>query len=269
MVWKIFFVITAFILLLFNVMGLTIDVSEMTTSEYLLGFLSVFVEVFVLGIFYSLGWKRQLFSKKTYNLFGILFLINMLVFLIEMGIGTYPDVYVEIQDGLLASIATVIGVIFVGAIFNIGLIPFYIGLVKYKKNFDNLISVEKPCWQLFAMICVISLLGFELSMLMQYANFASYNFIDMSLLVSSLYEILFLIGFAWNKKIFHKLFWQVTAIPYALITLAVPFFVSEAFIQDFPWINLLVTNKLMIVFAIVGTLLFFFILYQYAFKKEV
>lgn len=268
MVWKVFFVIAVLFVVLMNTFGYNSDYTGLSGLQYSIGIIFQVGIAFILGILYSLGWKQQLFSKKSTNIFISVFIISMILCPIASAFQAYPVIYAQVQNSVAAIIGSVIGSSIVAITLNLFLTPFYVGLYKYKKNFDTLSLVDKPYWKILALYIATALTGFVLSALTKYSHFNQYNLIDFFIITSCIYEIIFMIGFAWNIRIFNKLFWQITAIPYMLLTLVTPFFMSDAFNQDFNFKEILSNNPVSMLFTIMLSIVFFFVTYQYAYKEK-
>ncbi len=268
MVWKIFFIISVLVTFLMLLLGYSSDYTGISGLQYFGSLLYNVAIAFVLGLLYSLGWKQQLFSKKSANVFLTILIISMIFNSIVSAFQVYPIIYAQTQNNVIAMAATAIGVLFIVFIENLFLIPFYVGFYNYKKDFESLILVEKPYWRMFSMYCVTLLAAFFVFALTKYTHFTLYNFIDYYAILSCIYEIVFLIGYAWNVRIFNKLFWQITAIPYILLMLMTPFLKSETFNQDYHIKETLTNNPVSIVLTIILHIVFIYIIYQYAYKKE-
>jgi len=268
MIWRIFFIITAILLLLTYIPNYNGDYPNISSLLYSVNILTEISIAFILGIFYSLGWKKQLFSKKSICIFSAIFVFTMVMFAITLALELYPNIYTEIQSTIIAAISCSIVAFIMLAILNLLLIPFYIGLYKYHKNFDSLKLTNKPYWKLFALFNIVTLTSFFVSFLTKFANFSSYNFIDFFAGISCIYEIIYFIGFAWNVKIFNKLFWQITAAPYMLLLCMTPFFISYNFNQDFHYQDAILSNPISIIRTITIYAIYLFIVYQYAYSKK-
>ena len=72
MIWKIFFIITSVLFFMGCVQSVNEDTSTATFLVVLVGLLLIFIVTCVLGVFYSLGWKKQLFPKKSITTFNVL-----------------------------------------------------------------------------------------------------------------------------------------------------------------------------------------------------
>ena len=266
MVWKIFFVIAAFLVCFMGIQSFAEDSSSFSLLQSLAGIVFVFVIACVLGIFYSLGWKQQLFPKKAVNIFIALFILSIISFSMICGFGSYPDIYAETQNALASTIGCLVNFAIFFVIANLFLIPFYVGLFIYKKDIDSLKLVEKPYWKLFALLTVNCAVYYLVYALTKFGHFALYNFIDYIAIFSNVYEAMFIIGFAWNIRIFNRLFWQITAVPYLILTIMTYFFVSDVFNKDFQYKS---NNLVEILTLIIQYVIFIIIIYQYAYKKEV
>ena len=268
MVWKVFFVLSVVVLVLTNFLSYNVEALVPSNLEALSSILLSLAIIFGFGIFYSLGWKQQLFSKKAINVFIAIFIINMLMFPIVTIIQSYSDIMLEVNEPFLALIIAGVMFVMLISIFNLFSIPFYIGLYKYKKNFESLALVQRPCWKLFSFYSILPLLSFTLFALTKWNHFVLYNFVDYFILLSGIYETILLIGFAWNLKIFNKLFWQITSIPYVILTLMSLFWMSDTFNQDFHIKEWAFSNPITVAESVVLMLILFYILYQYAYKRE-
>ena len=267
MVWKVFFVIVIFILILLNILGYTSNYTAIPPLQYII---SLFINIcfaFVLGIFYSLGWKQQLLSKKITNIFIAIFIISMILYPIVSAIQAYPSIYAEIQNREIAIISSIIGTILLASIINILFVPFYIGLYKYKKNFDILSPINKPYWKLFSIYFTAILVSFTIAAFTKFNHFSSYNAIDFFIIFSGVYEILFMIGFAWDVKIFNRLFWQITAILYVILSAITPIYMSNIFNQDFHIKDFFSSNPFAIITSAALYIVYFYMLFNYAYKK--
>lgn len=265
MVWKIFFVLTFLYTFLVSLFGY-LKPTALSSLEYILGLFVMVGIAFVSGVFYSLGWKQQIFSKKSINIFASVFFVGLLLFFVNSTMHVYPEVYNQVQNVTIAIISCAIACIIFAVIVNLLLIPLYIGLCKYNKNFDNLMSVEKPYGKLLSLYCVPVLASFVVAGLTKYSHYGAYNFFDFFSIFSCVYEILFLIGFSWGVKIFNKLFWQITVIPYTLLIIFSPFYKSNMFDQDFR-IKEMLSDPVLIISSVALNLVFIYILSKYAFSK--
>ena len=268
MVWRLFFVITVIIALLMYILALNTDYSSISSFQYFTGELAYVCIALILGVFYSLGWKQKLFSKKSINIFIAVFILSMILSIIDSTVQVYSVFYKQAQNSIQASIASIIASSVYAVIANLFLIPFYIGLYKYKKNFDSLVQVEKTYWKIFALYCIIMLAGCVVSSITKYTHFVLYNIFDYISILSCIYEIMFIIGFAWNVRIFSKLFWQVTAIPYVLLMCLIPFFISDTFNQDFRIKEIIFGNPISIAIVAVICIVFIYVIYMYAYKEK-
>ena len=268
MIWKIFFIITALLLLITNILGYNIGYTGMSNIEYLAGiYISVCI-AFILGLFYALGLKQQIFSKKLIKIFATVFITSIILFLFINTLCTYPFIYWELKSRSLAVIGCIISFAMMFVFTNLFLIPFYIGLYKYNKNFDDFRRAEKPYWKVFSIYCITVFASFILAALIRFTHLLSYNPADYFIIISCIYEILFLIGFAWNKRIFNKLFWQITAAPYIILTITAPFFISDTFNRDFAFKNMILGNYASIIFTVLTYIAFIYIICRYAYSKE-
>ena len=268
MVWKVFFIITTIIIIILNMLGYSSSDCSMSNLEQVAGTLFSIAMTFILGIFYSLGWNQKLFSNKAKNIFTIFFIIGVISFIVSTSIYIFQELSMVEEAYSLVIIGAILGSLILTVFSNIFLIPFYYGLVKYNKVFSDSSIAQKPYWKLFSIFSVVSLFAFILFSLTKVSHFASYNLLDFVMLFSCIYEIIFLIAFAWDKEIFNKLFWKITFIPYVVSLFFIPKYNSELFNQDFN-LQYILNNPAALVEVIIINILFVYVLYKYAFTKEV
>lgn len=267
MVWKVFFVITTILHLWLFMLGLFEEMPSLSYYECFVSILSPIGLTFLIGLFYSLGWKQKLFSTKVKNILTIVFVFCIIDFLVGSSLEAYQIFLEEQQSNEIAIIGGVINFVILAFIANVLLIPFYIGMHKYKKEDDNLTSVQKPYWKLLCFFIIPSLVGTIIFFATKFSHFASYNFLDYFVATSCIYEIIFMIGFAWDKNIFNKLFWKITFVPYIACLFMVPFFNSELFFQDFNC-QFDLDHPVIFAYGIIINILLVYMLYKYTFTKK-
>ena len=111
MVWKIFFVIFAILIMLMNIIGFNSNYSSFTSIQYLVSVLININISFILGIFYSLGWKQQIFSKKVTNILLTLLLLIMVLTTVISAYSAYPIVYAQVQNSTAAMLGSIISIL--------------------------------------------------------------------------------------------------------------------------------------------------------------
>lgn len=267
MFWKFLFVIAAILFFVLDTVAFNIPNSQISSLDSFAGIFLEVMLVIVFGIFYALGWKKQMFSLKVINKAIAVFGIGMFTYLAWMVFGTYKEVVVSLPNPTFAMIVSIVASLIILLITNLFFIPFYIGLCEYKKQIQDLTIVDKPYWKLFAFLCIPPLLAFVCAALLK-NNLLQYNWCDYFVIISGIYETLLLIAFAWNVKIFNKMFWQITAIPYIVLTCLTPFCMSEAFHNDFQIKELLTGDIVSLITSILIFIAYIYILFKYCFAKQ-
>lgn len=270
MIWKIFFFLSTIFLMSANILLCNMDYPNTTSLQYSIAILQTFSMVFITCIFYSLGWKQKLFSKQATNLLITIFILSILAYLVNSALLIFPTLYSQTQNAIVSIIVSIFAMFIITVIISLFLIPFYIGLYKYKKHFDSLLAVDKPYWKMFSIYCIPVLLGFIISAITKYTHFNEYNLFDYCVIFSWIYEICFITGFSWNIKIFNNLFWKITMIPYVLLTISSPFLISDMFNQDYHFKEIIWDNPVSLIFTVVQAIALIYMVYKYAFsiKKQ-
>lgn len=272
MFWKICFVIYSLLFILMVTMGYnTTELDIMSNWASLRGSLEVISIALFLSLFYALGWKKKLFSLKAVNYVLAYFIFGIFLFLTDVGIGAY-DAFIEMQSQQSLPLAAgIFIIIFVLAItfiiFNILVLPFYIGIYKYKKNFETLEDTDKPYWKILTGFALLAYVPFIVQVGLHYKNILLYNSVDYFAILSCIYEIFFLIGFSWNRKPKSAMFWQATCIPYLIGSALTYFYLSPQFKADFPLMNS-PDNFVDITTEVVLFALYAYMLYKYSFRKN-
>lgn len=267
MIWKVFTFLYLILLLIIFVASYQFhDAMVQMGFMDLINFAvtSLFV-MSIIGIFISLGWKKQFFTKN--NLKGILAIIITLMILSV--VSWIPEVYAEIftyyPDKTVASVSTFFAVLINLVVVNLLYLPFYIGLYKYNQRIESFDKIDKPIWKSFALFFVVCILATSVVFLLDYQNWKQYNIYDFLVLFSGVYDIAFIIGFSFDIQILNKMFWKITAIPYVVFSFVMPFFISDALKQKLMWDF---TNIPTVIFMLSASAVVFYALYKYAFAKQ-
>lgn len=277
MVWRILFYIgVIFYVMLGGLSYLYPDtVVENTEISFLFGGIIVsIVYVIILGYFGCLGWNKKIFSLKFTNIIIFILSIFSLGFILLLiaaflqGFLTGSPYAIVSFIGILTGLVIAVGLI--GTIMAIITLPVYMALFKYKKRLEKLENIDNGGWKLFSLFIVLSYVSSLIFLpVFCYKNIMTqYNFWDMLFLLSCIYEILFIIGFAFNKKIFNQLFWKISTFIYVPLVILSSFLSSKQFKNDIFYTSLqhLWTYK---IFLSILTVLFLYILYNYAFTNKV
>ena len=102
--------------------------------------------------------------------------------------------------------------------------------------------------------------------LLDFQNWKQYNIYDFLVIFSGVYDIAFIIGFAFNLQILNKMFWKITAIPYVVSSFVFPFLISDALKQK---LMLDFTNVPTVICMLSAAIIVFYALYKYAFAKQI
>ncbi len=274
MIWKILFIFCALVLAYLQLGGLA---NFMTLAEVniLLGYILSAIVVFILGYFYSLGWNKRLFSLKANNIifsFIVLYIIFSMVMAVISGIT--PIVF-EIKQQTAGTVAD--SSIYLSTIMLLGLSafvlysllysPVIIAFFKYKNRFENLQPVNKPYWKMF----LTFLSGYNITSIIYVllmADFLTINLWDILLIISMVYEIFIMIGFAYNIKFGPQILWKISSVPFVLLSCA-EFFLCSDQVKDLLYFNLILNSYVSLGATVIITVLILYVLYSYAFKTSV
>ena len=273
MFWKVCSVIYSLLFLLMIIFGYSHPILEPSSNFMSLSdtVQTLFIVLF-LALFFALGWKKALFSKKAANYVLGGFILSIFLGLINFGTGAWEgflEGQAETQLPLIAGIFIVALCVAFGFIcLNVLAIPFYIGIYKYKKNIETFDSISKPYWKILTGFSVLAYIPFLIFVGLHYKNIPMYNYVDYFAILSCIYEIFFLIGFSFDRKPKFALFWQITCVPYLIGSALTYFYLSPQFKADFPLINSM-DNFVDIAFDVVVYVLFACMLYKYAFGNNI
>jgi len=215
MIWKILFFIGSGLFVLLNIIGhsnLANDLSEVT---FILNIVFAVVYIIILGYFYALGWNEKVYPNNINKIVIAIFSLSAIFFLYLIGKSFYTT-----------SMLTIIFVVLVVAvIFS----PIYIAMMKYtkKNNFKNANNIFIKIFMLFCVVglssTIVSLFIFKTSNLINFSNIW-----DKWDLVTSIYQSILVVCFAFKKKFFSQLFWKISGIIYLLSWLPTMHFMSAS-----------------------------------------
>lgn len=273
MIWKIFFILLSLLIIYLQIGGIT---STMMLSEFnlALGYIATVIILFVIGYFFSLGWKKRLYSLKANNIIFTLIVLFMLFSIIQAVIGSLPSFVYHLKTTSLGNPSdhsiymTSLLVLSLSAftIYSLLYLPTLIAYFKYKRYYAEMSDVQKPYWKIFLTYFAVAAVvngGY----LLFFTDKTNYNIWDYLMIFTSLIDFLFAIGYAYNIKFGKQIIWKIIAVPYVLLNACIPLCsqdflnISEAYLIKESYSILTIT-----VFIAVAT---FYALYRYAFTKDV
>jgi len=264
--WQVWFVIA---ILVFNSNVFRLNLNNPETLTFIKNFHtnifdlghSILDILSLVGIF-GFAWNKKIFNKKFWKIFLPLIIIFNFIYSL-----TLPLIHLNpFSNESHHHIPTlVLGVIMaISSIFNV---LIYLPLIFYgfKRNnlWDNVEIKTYSRWKIFFIFILFS---------------AVYNYLLLSLHLKSLnlYErfdfavaIILSIGlycFAWNKKFFNKIFWQIFLVAYFVWLIAFFFLFPHSEIM-----NILILNNFSIITTIWAGITFAFgmvALFNYAFRSK-
>ncbi len=274
MFWKILFIFCALVLTYLQFGGLA---NFMTLAEVniLLGYILSAIIVFILGYFFSLGWNKRLFSLKANNIIFSLIVLYMIFSMVMAVISGITPIVFEIKRQTAGTVSD--SSIYLSTIMLLGLSafvlysllysPVIVAFFKYKRRFENLQPVDKPYWKMFlTFLSVYNVTSIIYVLIM--ADFLTSNLWDILLIISMIYEIFMMVGFAYNIKFGQQFFWKITSIPFVILS-CVEFFLCSDQIKDLLYFNLVLNSYVTLAGTIVIAVTMLYALYSYAFKDSV
>lgn len=274
MIWKILFVLTV-LFIAYVCVALVGESVAITDFSAFAGYFLMTVSTLSAGYFYALGWKKRLYSDKANKIiFGVV--CAYILFVVALSVhSAIPVVILGMKRTLVGNVsdhsvywtAFILVTLISFVMYSIMWLPSVVAYFKYKKHNQSFAVVERPYWKLF----ITSF--FVITVLSQLATFFSahrigYNLYDYLVQGSIIIDALFLFGFAYNIKIFNKLFWKIIAVPYILFSIGQFFFCSSAFNNDMK-LELLTSSVVATTSMIAFVLVYFYVLYRYAFTSDV
>ncbi len=268
MIWKIFFVLVTLLFLFLQTGGIvsTFKLSEFSISA---GYILSLFFVFISGFFYSLGWKKRLYSYKAAKgifAFLVLFLISITILAILSGLDMIAfHLKVSGQTDMMPYLMRLI---FVVALVYITMsLPVIFAFFKYKKHYDTLCCVEKPYWKMF--LLYFSLTSFVNNV---YAIFAKgisiYNVWDYIAICMPIIGFFYTVGFAFNIKFGKQILWKVLFIPYVLFLVAEIFLCSDDYLTMVGLQTTKISYSGLVAYALI-LVTFAYACYRYALKDDV
>lgn len=272
MIWKIWFYISVLFLFAINIFDFLSLSNVKLDSEwnYIFGLILFISFALLSGILYGLGWKKKIFSIKMISLIKKFFLLALGCFFVPPLIEEYHNL---INTPDLLPIFVFINMVFVCLLLFLFVLPFillaFISLHKYKKYSEKFCEIGKPYLKFVTCAFLISFLSnFAGVVILKFNHLSVYNFWDYLSLGFLIYQSVFLIGYAFNKKILNKLFWRISGFIYVPCYVASYFLTSDIYKNDtliWQTSSLWSFNILSIVFFI----FFVYILYNYSFDNKI
>lgn len=273
-VWGIIFIVYSALIAYLNFGGL-MSSYQITEMSVVIGWVLIFVYIFVGGFFYSLGWKKRLYSKKASNIIFSFIIATSVLFCVLSVYLSLPQLMAQLRlsagEDALESTLRINAILFASIIyFLIYLVlnmPVICSYFKYKKHYEELKEVKKPYWKLFlTFFAALSLIN--MVFLLLYTDKSQLNIFDYPVMFSGLLDAVILVGYAYNLKMGKKFIWQALMLPYIIFHFLVYSFASE---------HLLMMSKLQLTYESIATLVanvisfvtFFYVYYRYAFTKDV
>lgn len=288
MVWKILFVIYAFIMLFLAFAGLGVENTlRVTTSEAIVNTCIEVVLVFAMIYTFALGWKKRLISENIHKWLFYFSIASLVAVGILLYIHVYTPMYADMilsamKNGMvprnwdfqmLLAMTRIEVLIFVLLALFIIYVPFYLGYYHYSKTMNLLRSAKHSGRKCFAVYAIASYVFIYLAMFFGVAgNIMNFNIFDCMATLSSLYIALGLYGYAFNREILNQTFWRIT-LPICII---IELFPASFFSADFKaavGMSLTQTSPIYMLSSFLMTAVAIFMLYRYTctdvvFKQE-
>jgi membrane protein len=264
MFWK--FVFALYSLALFGI-NLKFAMGESTNSSLniseTLGLITIGVFIFgfsVFALFYTLAAKLKTCSKKFINIsLTALVLTNILT---PMAIMLNNE---SVRNTTTEQIAALLTFIICTILFFIVLSPVYFAFYRLYKNYSFYTEANNRFFNIFALFSLICFYipYFIANLYEAFTDFAGTTSWDILTILCYIYSIIFLTGITFDKRILPKLFWQISALP---------FVIAYIWPEKNDWANIFQDFKVfpvsVNVFIVIMFILFFVMLYKYAFTKE-
>lgn len=274
MIWKILFVLMT---LLVAFVSVTSQGAFSVLTDYIViaGVVLMAVVVFTLGYFYSLGWKKRLYSNKASNIILGIICVYILFSIFQSVQAGLPVLILGMKNTLVGNVsdnsvywtALILVLLTSVVLYSLIWLPSIIAYFKYKKHNENFAPVERPYWKLFVTATFLMFVSGQILFFFM-ADKSSYNLYDYIATATVLLDALFLFGFAYNIKFFNQLVWKIIAVPYVLLNAGTYFWCSESYRHD-TGLSLFQPPVTLSIATIIGMLIYFYVLYRYAFTEDV
>lgn len=218
MFWKIIFWILFILFWGYNAInsftltpqGILFDYSM---GEVLYGIILVIWFIFTLGYYWALGWKKQIFPKW---LAIFMLVLNIVGYLIGIS-SAFISLASNFENGIIKYtpfnfwFGIILMILIVTAIFIPFITPIIVYLIKQKK-FEE---IKEPIFKIFAIYILASMIN-NFFFFFGHLNLAhKFNFWDYSVIfITTLFEIIIVYLYVFNKKVFAKNIWQTLSCIY-------------------------------------------------------
>ena len=241
MFWKIImwiYIIIYTILLFVTWNGM--DIQEGTPWNIaVISYICLITLILCCGYFYAVGSKKQLFSKKANNIILGIFILSSILKPIQTIMSELPLLrsgeiahnYAQygIYDYQLVITGFTISLIIeiVVEAFLFWVLPI-IAYVIYRKNCETYQEVEKSYWKIFACYLIYMVFVNLISVIMESDFYKDFYMFEKITPILSLFSLLAIIGFSFNKKIFPQIFWKIAVPVLIIFDVCAYIFMSEA-----------------------------------------
>ena len=274
MIWKIFFVLFALLFLFLQIGGIT---STFVLSEVNIaaGYILMLAFVFIAAYFFSLGWKKKLFSLKANTInfaFLVLFILLIMASAVIAGMPVMMAYFKynlvgDISDNAIYSSSLMLLILCSIALYSILFSPVICAYFKYKKHFPVMSDVDKPYWKIFLTYFAVTSVINNFYYLI-FADKTGYNAWDYIWMAACLIEVFYAIGYAYNIKFGKQLIWKIAFVPYAIYVFAHLFLCSEEFLNA-SGEYIVKISYVSFAATLIISLLTLFAFYKYAFTHDV
>jgi len=273
--WGVFFILYCLLVGYLNFGGL---MSEYRPTEFSLaiGWLLTFFFIFLGGYFYSLGWKKKLYSKLESNvIFGYLitYLVSTCLWSVYVSL---PQMMAQLRinagedapDDTIRLNAILIALVFYVLLYIVLNLPLIFAFFQYKNRSEELQEVKKPYWKLF-LTYFGAIFILNAVYLLIYSDKTQLNGWDYPLILSNIIDAALLIGYAYNLKLGKQIIWKIMALPYFIFTVAGVFFLASDHLSELSRLNLVTESIVTLVAESICCTIFMYIYYRYAFTQDV
>lgn len=274
MIWKIFFVILVMLLTYLSFGGFAEHI-QYTEINLFLSYVLAAIFVFAAGYFFSLGWKKKLFSLRANNIVFTFIMIYVVYCMIASVLGGLPAVVFEYKNQLAGTVSE--SSIYLSALLGLSLVsfvlysvvysPLVVAYFKYKKHYEEMKEVKKPYWKLFIVYSLFTIL-INLANSLFRVDFSMLNAWDYLNIFSVVADVLILAGFAFDKTFGRQIIWKILAVPYIILNIVSLFFCSEEFLE-ITHLNLLFSSYVVMIASVIVYVIFGYIIFRYAFTDDV
>ena len=274
MIWKIFFVLFALLFLFLQIGGIT---STFVLSEVNIaaGYILLLAFALIAGYFFSLGWKKKLFSLKANNIifaFLVLFILLIMTSAVIAGMPVMVAYFKyklvgNISDNAIYSSSLMLLILCSLALYSLLFSPVVFAYFKYKKYFPVMSEVNKPYWKIFLTYSAATSVINNIFYLI-FADKAGYNVWDYIGMATCLIEAFYAIGYAYNIKFGKQIIWKIIFVPYAIYLFAHLFLCSEEFLNA-SGEYLVKISYVSLAATLIISLMLLFAFYKYAFTNDV